>query len=114
MENDWKKRLGVVYSTNDNFDYDSENSDERETLPFTEQKLTVSLDKKNRKGKSVTLVAGFIGKEDDLKDLSKLLKNRCGVGGSVKDKEILLQGDHREKIFNILKETGYKVKRSGG
>lgn len=114
MENDWKKRLGVVYSTSDNFDFEYEDKKETETLPTNQQQLYVSLDKKNRKGKAVTLVSGFKGSEDDLKELGKSLKNKCGVGGSVKDGEILLQGDHRDKLMKLLTSDGYKVKRSGG
>ncbi|MDA3821305.1 MAG: translation initiation factor [Bacteroidales bacterium] len=110
---DWKKRLGTVYSTNDDFVYDYEKNEESDTLPSNQQKLIVMLDRKNRNGKSVTLVTGFIGTEKDLKDLGKLLKGKCGVGGSVKDKEILLQGDHRDKILKILLENGYKAKKSG-
>jgi translation initiation factor 1 len=110
---DWKKRLGTVYSTNDDYAYKYENNEESDTLSSNKQKLIVMLDKKNRRGKSVTLVTGFIGTEEDLKDLGKLLKSKCGVGGSVKDKEILLQGDHRDKILKILLEKGYKAKKSG-
>jgi translation initiation factor 1 len=114
MENDWKKRLGVVYSTNENFDYDKEGETTQETVPPNQQKLTVALDKRNRKGKAVTLISGFKGSPDDLKELGRNLKHRCGVGGSVKDMEILLQGDHRDKVVEILQEENYKVKRSGG
>lgn len=114
MENDWKKRLGVVYSTNQGFDYNNEGNEEQETLPAKQQKLYISLDKKNRKGKAVTLLTGFSGKEEDLKELGKKLKSKCGVGGSIKDGDILLQGDHRKKIVEILKNEGYLVKQSGG
>lgn len=114
MDNDWKKRLGVVYSTNEEFNYDQGEKESKETLPPEQQKLIVSLDKKNRKGKAVTLVEGFIGNEEDLKVLGKLLKTKCGVGGSVKEGMILLQGDHRNKIIQILEQENYKVKRSGG
>ncbi len=114
MENDWKKRLGVVYSTSNDFKFDYEGKEQEETLPPKQQNLYVSLDKKNRKGKAVTLVTGFKGTAEDLKELGKLLKNKCGVGGTVKEMEILLQGDHREKILTILTSEGYKVKRSGG
>jgi translation initiation factor 1 len=114
MDNDWKKRLGVVYSTNEDFNYDQREKEEKETLPPARQKLIVSLDKKNRKGKAVTLVAGFSGTEEDLQALGKLLKSRCGVGGTVKEGDILLQGDHRTLVIGLLEKEGYKVKRSGG
>lgn len=113
MENDWKKRLGVVYSTNQDFEYEEEGKEEIESLPPKQQNLYVSLDKSNRKGKAVSLVAGFEGSEEDLKDLGKMLKSKCGVGGSVKDGYILLQGDHRKKILEILRKEGYKAKQSG-
>ena len=114
MGNDWKERLGTVYSTNPDFNYDNEQDEEQETLIPQQQKLYVSLDKKNRKGKAVSLVEGFVGKEEDLKDLGKLLKSKCGVGGSVKEGEILIQGDFREKIVQLLQSEGYQVKRKGG
>ncbi len=113
MAKDWKDRLGVVYSTSSDFNYEKEEQEESDTLPPQQQKLIVSLDKRNRKGKAVTLVAGFIGSEDDLKELGKHLKTNCGVGGSVKEGEILIQGDHRNKVVEILERDGYKVKRSG-
>lgn len=113
MENDWKKRLGVVYSTNENFKFETESSEESETLPNKQQNLIVSLDKKNRKGKSVTLINGFKGMNEDLIALGKQLKNKCGVGGTVKDNRIMLQGDHRSKVLTILKEAGYIAKISG-
>lgn len=114
MSNDWKERLGVVYSTNTEFQYEKENEKEPETLPPQQQQLTVSLDRKKRKGKSVTLITGFIGSANDLKTLGKMLKTKCGVGGSVKDGDILIQGDFCSKIMELLKNEGYKVKRSGG
>ena len=113
MAKDWKERLGVVYSTNPDFNYDKGEKEEQETLPPQQQKLIVSLDKKNRKGKSVTLVSGFIGREEDLKDLGKLLKTNCGVGGSVKDGEIIVQGDQRDKVIQTLENEGFITKRSG-
>lgn len=112
--NDWKERLGVVYSTSNNFDYNYEEEEQEETIAPKQQDLRVSLDKKQRKGKKVTLVTGFVGSDEDLKDLGKQLKSKCGTGGSTKDKEIIIQGDFREKIMQILTKEGYKVKQSGG
>ena len=114
MDNDWKKRLGVVYSTKADYKYDSDQEEGPETLPPGEQKLYVSLDRKNRKGKSVTLVKGFSGTDEDLKTLGKELKTKCGAGGSVKEGEIIIQGDFRDRVFALLKEKGYNVKRKGG
>lgn len=109
-----KKRVNVVYSTNPdyNFDYDSEET--VETLTPSEQNLKVLLDKKQRKGKAVTLITGFIGETDDLKELGKMLKSKCGVGGTVKNEEVLIQGDFRTKVIDLLKQAGYKAKQSGG
>ena len=112
--NDWKKRDGVVYSTSDNFEYSLGGQDSSDTLPASQQKLKVLLDKKSRAGKQVTLIEGFIGSDDDLKELGKLLKNKCGVGGSAKDGEILIQGDHRDKVLQLLIQAGYGAKKSGG
>lgn len=114
MENDWKKRLGMVYSTNPDFQYEAEDQDEAETLAPQQQLLYVSLDKKNRKGKKVTLVEGFKGTLDDLKSLAKELKSSCGVGGSVGDNQILIQGDFRDRVLKLLQEKGFKVKQKGG
>ncbi|MBQ3540065.1 MAG: translation initiation factor [Bacteroidaceae bacterium] len=106
--NDWKSRLNIVYSTNPDFQYSVENEEkETETLPKQQQSLRVSIEKNHRGGKTVTLVKNFIGTEDDLKDLGRLLKTRCGVGGSTKDGEILIQGDFKSKIIDILKKEGY-------
>ena len=104
----------MVYSTNPDFNYNQEEEDTIETPDPSKQTLYVSLDKKNRKGKSVTLVTGFKGNDDDLKALGKTLKSKCGVGGSIKDGEVLIQGDFRDKISDLLSKEGYKVKRSGG
>jgi translation initiation factor 1 len=114
MANDWKERLGTVYSTNPDFQYESTAENESETLPPNKQDLRVQLDKKQRNGKKATLITGFIGTDDDLKELARKLKTKCGVGGSAKDGEILIQGDFCNKVIEILKTENYKVKRSGG
>jgi translation initiation factor 1 len=111
---DWKERLGIVYSTNPEFSYYKGSADESDTLPPQQQNLLVSLDRKQRKGKSVTLIKGFIGTEDDLKKLSKKLKSKFGVGGSAKDGEIIIQGDFVQRIIECLLAEKYKVKKSGG
>lgn len=108
-----KNRGGVVYSTNDNYDYNSNDYNE-ETLPIDEQLLYVSLDSKKRKGKTVTLVEGFIGTKDDLSALGKLLKSKCGVGGTAKDGEIIVQGNLKQKVADLLIKEGYKIKLKGG
>tara|TARA_B110000908_G_C9854337_1_gene271306 strand:+ start:152 stop:484 length:333 start_codon:yes stop_codon:yes gene_type:complete len=107
-----KDRKGVMYSTNPDFEYEEFNEDQ-ETLENAEQKLYVSLDKRNRKGKAVTLIEGFVGTVTDLKELAKKLKNLCGVGGTAKNEEIIIQGDFRDKIVDFLKEKSYMVKKKG-
>lgn len=114
MANDWKDRLGTIYSTNPNFQYETNAESESETLLPKQQNLRVQLDKKKRAGKSVTLVSGFIGTDEDLKALAKILKTKCGVGGSAKDGEILIQGDFCNKVIEILKSENYRVKHTGG
>lgn len=108
--NDWKSRLGVVYSTNQDFEYQEEETPQAATLAPAKQNLRVTLDKRNRGGKKVTLVTDFKGSEEDLKVLGKILKGKCGVGGSAKDGEIIIQGDFREKIVQILQKEGYKAR----
>lgn len=104
---------GIMYSTNPDFEYEQE-VDDTVTVPNQQQDLRVMLDKKNRGGKAVTLITGYKGKTDDLEVLGKMLKNKCGVGGSVKDGGILIQGDVRDKVLAILQKEGYKVKKAGG
>lgn len=110
-ENDWKQRLGVVYSTNPDFKYEQESVTEDETLAPEKQKLTVSIDRRCRACKQVTLVSGFVGSESDLKELGKTLKVKCGVGGTAKDGEITIQGDLRDKVTALLCAMGYRAKR---
>lgn len=110
-DNDWKSRLGVVYSTNPDFKYDDSTEEEQETLPPEKQKLIVTIDRSGRAGKQVTLVKGFVGTSEDLAALGKTLKVKCGVGGTAKDGEITIQGDLREKVTALLTAMGYKAKR---
>ncbi|MGN0021210.1 MAG: translation initiation factor [Sphingobacterium hotanense] len=116
MSKQKKQRFeGIVYSTSDDFSYvESDNQEETETLPNGKQKLKVGLDRKARKGKVVTLITGFIGTQDDLDVLAKVLKQKCGVGGSSKDGEILIQGEFKDKIIQYLQAEGYQVKGFGG
>jgi len=106
-KNDWKERLNIVYSTNPDFNYDKGEEVETETLDPKQQKLRVSIEKKGRGGKTVTVVSGFIGSEEDLKELGRKLKTKCGVGGAVKDGKILIQGEFKQRIIDLLKTEGY-------
>lgn len=112
-DNDWKKRDGVVYSTNEDYSYQYQQKEEQATLANNQQTLRILLDRSGRAGKTVTLITGFVGTGADLESLSKLLKTKCGTGGSVKDGEILIQGDVREKVLQILQKEGFKAKKSG-
>jgi translation initiation factor 1 len=114
MAQDWKDRLGVVFSTNPEFNYSEDKQEEQEAIPNKKQDLRVRIDRKQRKGKSVTLVTGFIGPEEELKALGKLLKSKCGVGGTVKEGEIIIQGEFSQKILDLLITEGYKAKKAGG
>jgi len=111
-ENDWKSRLGVVFSTDPSFSYETEESkDLIETPHPSKQKLIVKIDRRNRGGKQVTVISGFCGNLEDLEDLGRILRTKCGTGGSVKDMEIIIQGDFRDKVVSILETSGYKAKR---
>ncbi|MDE6878120.1 MAG: translation initiation factor [Odoribacter sp.] len=104
-----KGRINIVYSTNPDFNYQYEEQEEQATLPPEKQNLRVTLDSKQRAGKIVTLIDGFIGTEEDLKELAKLLKNKCGVGGSVKEGQIIIQGAFKDKILAILHDNNYRA-----
>lgn len=114
MKKNKKKRIDVVYSTNPDFEYETEGTEEAETLPPNEQLLEVHFERKGRGGKPVTLIKGFVGQTDDLEQLGKTLKSKCGVGGSVKEGEVIIQGDQRNKIGDLLQKEGYRFKRVGG
>ena len=105
--NDWKERLNIVYSTNPDYNYEMNDDEEQTTLPSAQQRLRVQLDRKNRGGKVVTLVTGFVGTDNGLKELGTLLKSKCGVGGSAKDGEIIVQGDFKQRVIDLLKAEGY-------
>ena len=105
-DNDWKSRLGMVYSTDPGFNYETDDEPEAETLP-------AGLDRKQRAGKVVTLVKGFVGRDADLQELARMLKSRCGVGGSAKAGEIIIQGDHRDRVAELLIRSGYRCKKAG-
>lgn len=110
-EGNWKERLGVVYSTDPAFRYDTPDEEEQATPPPPAQRLVVTIDRRQRAGKQVTLVSGFVGKQEDLAALGRALKTRCGVGGTAKDGLITVQGDFRDKVTALLQEMGYKAKR---
>lgn len=114
MSKKQQKFQNVVYSTNPDFNYEMEQTDDIQTLPPQQQRLYVSIDRKQRAGKEVTLIEGFVGSDEDLKDLGKLLKSKCGVGGSVKDNEILIQGNFKQKIFELLLKEGYSQTKQKG
>jgi translation initiation factor 1 len=109
-----KEKVNIVYSTNPDFQFQFDEEEQQETLAKNQQKLYVSIDRKQRGGKEVTLIEGFVGNEDDLKEIGKMLKSKCGVGGSVKDNEILIQGNFKDKIYDMLVKDGYGVKKKGG
>lgn len=106
-DNDWKSRLGMVYSTNPDFAFDNSEEEEADTPPKNRQKLRVGIERKNRGGKVVTVVKGFVGAEADLKELGRMLKTKCGVGGAVKDGEIIIQGEWKQRIAELLCADGY-------
>ena len=115
MSKNKKNRKGVVYSTNPDHEFEYHSNEDAETLPPQQQRLYVMIDRKQRKGKEVTLVTGFEGSTDDLKDLGKMLKSKCGVGGAAKDGEIMIQGNNRDKVVKLLLDAGYsQTKKSGG
>lgn len=107
---DWKERLGVVYSTNPNFKYETPTTPEQQHIDPGKQKLRVWLDRKMRAGKQVTVVGGFMGPRQQMEELCTMLKKGCGVGGAVKDGEILIQGDKRELVLGLLLKKGYHAK----
>lgn len=104
---DRKKRVGVVYSTNPDYEYVEDGQDATDTLPKQQQKLRLNVERAGRGGKTVTLVKGFVGSEEDIAALCRLLKQKCGVGGAVKEGEIIIQGDHRQRLVELLKKEGY-------
>jgi translation initiation factor 1 len=114
-KNDWRERVDVVYSTNPGFEYETTETNPTDAaIPAGKQNLRIRLDKRNRGGKIVTLVTGFIGSEDDLKELGKLLKVKCGVGGAVKDGEIIIQGDVKQRVLELLRKEGYEKTKAVG
>lgn len=113
MSSDWKDRLGVVFSTNPDYNYETSNEAEQETLAPAKQNLKIWLDRL-KGGRVATVVRGFVGSDDDLSALGKELKKSCGVGGTAKDGEIIIQGDHRDRVLELLIKAGYRCKKAGG
>lgn len=113
MANDWKERLGVVFSTNPDFQYETDKDEQTTTLAPERQNLKIWLDRL-KGGRVATVVRGFVGSADDLAALGKELKKSCGVGGTAKDGEIIIQGDHRDRVVELLSKSGYRCKRAGG
>ncbi len=109
-----KDRINVVYSTNKDYGFEYDGDQEEETPEPGAQDLRIFIDRKSRKGKAVTLITGFVGTENDLKALGKMLKTKCGVGGATKDGEIIIQGEHRDKVLDLLTRAGYRAKKAGG
>lgn len=112
-DNDWKSRLGMVYSTDPDFSYTTAAEEEPETLAPAQQDLRVWLDRKQRGGKVATLVRGFVGRDADLQELARMLKTKCGVGGAAKEGEIIIQGDCRDRVVELLIRSGYRCKKAG-
>lgn len=109
-KNSKNKPFGVVFSTNQDFEYEFDGEEEDDTLSTDKQRLRVHMEKKGRKGKPVSIVTGFVGTEADLTDLARTLKTKCGIGGSAKDGEIILQGTMTDKIVAVLQKLGYQAK----
>lgn len=109
-----KGRTGIVYSTDPEFQYSYNDSPEEVTLPPGQQTLYIAVDRKGRKGKTATIISGFTGTSEDRKSLARLLKSTCNTGGSVKEDQILIQGDFRDRIIQLLDDAGYNTKRKGG
>lgn len=113
MSNKNKKRDGIVFSTDPDYSYQDFENEEEESLEPGAQKIRVIIERKGRGGKEVTLLSGFVGSQDDKEDLTKKLKNYCGTGGSAKEGEVMIQGDHRDKVVKYLLEHGYTNTRRG-
>lgn len=112
-KNKWKNRQGIVYSSDENYQYNYRKENTTKTIPANQQNLKVFLERK-KGGKLVTIISGFVSSDSNLKDLARQLKAKCGIGGTAKNGEILLQGDFRDKVIGLLEDEGYKVKRTGG